>query len=139
MPLILPSLTPSALDATAVVGVMRYCTSLHYADEDQWQCISGRRGAKRVKEKSEFDLIEVEFCLSGFHFFTSSVSKPPQTEQTQHPPTQSHVMSLVVSWKLVSIRKMFCTVCYFRVLGLNPNLTVLALLVVDVGDHEGRR
>lgn len=30
MPLILPSLTPSALDATAVVGVMRYCTSLHY-------------------------------------------------------------------------------------------------------------
>lgn len=95
MPLILPSLTPSALDATAVVGVMRYCTSLHYADEDQWQCIRGRRGRKRVKEKSEFDLIEVEFCLSGFNFFTSSVSKPPLHghKQSRHSIRRPRVMS----------------------------------------------
>lgn len=55
---------------------------------------SGRRGRKRVKEKSEIDLIEVEYCLSGFNFFTSSVSKPPlHCHKQRHSIRRPRVMS----------------------------------------------
>lgn len=146
--LLLLAMKLEAINATDTALTHSLCTGcncsrcnkvLHFSPLNPMH--SGRRGMKSEGEIRDW-LNRSWILFVGFQFLhllsQQTSTALPQTE-TQNPPHQSHVMSLVVSWKLVSIRKMFCTVCYFRVLGLKFNWTVLALVVVDVGDHEGRR